>query len=183
MKLGLTINTDILMIASGNSDKGEKDPQLKQHCQDVIGWMLESDAAMLVIDDDNTIKQEYIKTMGDAGYGIQFVKEMAVNFKLEVVQRFHGGKWFRLNQKMGKELGRQFALHKGDDTFGRTAMASTDRIIVADEAHFKNAASVLKKHSNVTMLTPEDAVARTKSLAPCPHCHESKPSVVSSPSK
>jgi len=151
---GFTVNTDILIIASGKSDKGDRAPALRGSCVALLNWMVETAGAKLVLDTEKLIQQEYSDKLGDDEFGNRFITTMITSDKIEQVQRIDGKRWKVIQSKV--------KLHKKDQTIARASMASQHKLLVAEESHFAAAASLLWKHARIEVLAARGAVARTK---------------------
>ena len=152
--LGFTVNTDILMIASGASDKARA-PDLKRDCIQLLKWMQVTVDARLVLDKTRKIAKEYESKLPCQCFGMAFLATMAKYNKFELVNRVGGDQWKTVRIKL--------RLHDEDHCFVRAAMAFRDKLLVAEEAHFSDRRRDLRKHAEVTVCLAHEAVERTKS--------------------
>ncbi len=152
--LGFTVNTDILMIASGTSDKA-RDPDRKRACIQLLKWMQITAGARLVLDKTRKIAQEYTSKLSGPCFGNKFLAVMATSDKFEWVDRVAGNDWKAIRIKL--------RLHDENNSFVRAAMASRDKLLVAEEADFNDRRRDLKKHAEVTVCLAREAVELTKS--------------------
>ena len=147
---GFTLNTDILMIASGTSDKADDGG----NCFSLLTWMMDTVNARLVLDDTQKISAEYGRKMKAECLGRAFVAKMMKDDKIERVARAGGDSWKRARL--------QLKLHTEDQDFVRAAMASRDKLLVAEEADFHRRRAALKAHAEVLLHSAEEAVELTK---------------------
>ena len=149
MKYDRTINSDILMMASGKSDHGPIEA-----CIELLDAIYQSGSIALVLDEEGKIEQEYKEKLGfDAHcYSSVFVSRMLTEKgKLNTVKRASHREWSAIERKL-----RETCLHAQDRYFVRVAMSSKSAVVVAEEKHFCDA-TVCKIMSKAAMVESQKA--------------------------
>ncbi|MGA2797471.1 MAG: hypothetical protein ABSE63_07840 [Thermoguttaceae bacterium] len=124
----LTVDTEILIIASGISDHGSQ-----VDCIKLLNQMMEIVDVYLVLDKIGTIEQEYKNKMNEVTFGMIFVRYMWDKLKINSVDRAKGPEWKPINTKLD-----EVHFHPNDRKFIQAAMKSNSKRIVAQEDDYSD---------------------------------------------
>lgn len=149
----LTLNTDVIVIASGKSDKRNLTPV----CIDLLNTMRDTPEMQLVLDRTKKIQQEYENKVPDPNsFGKVFVIHMlTTQGKTNIVDRAKGSEWHRVRVSLSEA-----GMHSEDLDFVRAAMMSDDKVFVAEEAHLHRSkvAQTLRQKAGVRIKRIKDMV-------------------------
>jgi hypothetical protein len=147
----ITIDTGVLMIASGMSDHG-----CEETCRNVVEAVEQNINYILALDCKDKVLGEYKKKMPDPQcFGRRFVQSMAGGPNGPRTVEYPWTDWRSVRVALN-EQGFDFE----DAAFVRTAMASVSKRLIAEEAGFykRQIPRVLSQKAGIKVEKPADAV-------------------------
>lgn len=119
--IDITVDTQILMIASGISNLKAEESHIK-----LLTHIENTETVYLVIDENGLIKQEYENKMRHGSLGKQWLLVMASRGRIKTVKLARWDKGLRTALS-------EAHFDPDDYKFVRTAMASESKILIAEE--------------------------------------------------